>query len=196
MARQFFPLAAVALALFVATFPAPAAAQPINLRDPIIDQSEPYLRQVATIQVLRQRGALLPSLVSSQMFPTYQLALAALRASRFGGSVHSRAIAAELETNWVWWTGGGMPTGGEPIQTSLFIHNRTDQIVSGVIVEMADRDCDFRASAAKAFHIISFGANDTLRPNDAALFETTLPTRRGMFASSGGLWCATIVGSF
>lgn len=195
MVRQLFPAATVALVFVVAMFSAPVAAEPLNLRAPIIDQSEPYLRQVATIQVLRRRGVLLPSLVSSQMFPTYDSALTALRASRFGGSIHSPTVAAELEANWLWWTEGA-PTGGEPIRTSIFIHNRTDQMVSGVIVEMADRDCDFRASAAKAFHIISFGANNTLRPNDAALFETTLPTPRGMFASSGGLWCATIVGSF
>lgn len=69
-----------------------ASAQPVNLRGRLIDPSAPYLQQVATLQTLRERGYLNPTLASTQMFPTLDASLTALRASRFGGSLHPRAI--------------------------------------------------------------------------------------------------------
>jgi len=176
-----------------------ASAQPVNLRGRLIDPNAPYLQQVATLQTLRERGYLAPTIVSTQMFPTLETSLTTLRASRFGGSLHPRAIADELEANWIWWSeggGDGPPHGGEPFPISFYLHNRTDRVVSGVIVELADRDCDFRSTATKAYHIISFGSESTLRPNDAAIFESQIATRAGMFASTGGLWCITVVRAF
>jgi hypothetical protein len=193
-----FEMRVLAMAIVFLALTSPAVGRPVNLDEPIIDTNGPYLENVRILQSLRRQGYLTPELASSQMYPTLEQALTALRTSRVASSIHPRDVADELEANWVWWTNarGGARSGGQPYPVDFYLHNRTNRVISGVVVEMADRGCDFRASAAKAFHIISFGSNGTLRPNDASLYQSSIPTRAGMFANSGGSWCMTIVRAY
>jgi hypothetical protein len=172
-----------------------SAAQPFNLTGDVFPAGASYLQKVATIQDFMRRGYLLPTLASTQMYPTLTSALTDLRASRFGGSIRATDVADQLEANWVWWTDRSV-RGGDSFPMTFYLHNRTDVVVSGIVVELADRDCDFRAVANKAYYIIAFTADGTLRPSDVSTFNTTVTTRPGMFAASAGLWCMTIVRAF
>jgi hypothetical protein len=135
----------VALFIFV-MFASELRAEPINLREPIIQQSTPWIENVAKLTILRDRGYLPSIMASSQMYSSLDQAMRTLGASRYGASAHPRSVADVLENNSVWWSDGPDtgPRGGEPYPLTLYVHNRTDRMVSGVIVEVADKDCDFR----------------------------------------------------
>jgi hypothetical protein len=131
------------------------------------------------------------------MYLTLEQAIDAVRASRFGANLQAGAVSNALEQNWIWWVEAGFPPkGGEPIATKMLIHNRSDAVVNGVIIELADRSCEFRKTAPKVFILLPFQSNSILRPNDLSVFRTSFPTTRSMFTNSGGIWCATIVRSF
>ncbi len=179
------------------TFFGYAKSEPVNVPHEFIDRSNSYDNNVNLIRSLVRRGALTSSLASSQMFVTLDQALSAVRTSRLGPTLQTRTIAKELEDSWIWWTeSGAVPKGGEPIETQMLIHNRTDEAVKGVVIELSDRGCDFRATAPKAYIVMSFSASDILRPNDLAVYRTAFPTTKSMFLTAGGSWCATIVRSF
>lgn len=174
-----------------------ARSEPLQVPDEFISRSNGWENNVSLIRSLLSRGILKSELASSQMYLTLEQAIGAVRASRFGANLQAGTVSNALEQNWIWWVETGVtPKGGEPIATQMLIHNRTDAVVNGVIIELADRSCEFKKTAPKVFILLSFQSNSILRPNDLAVFRTSFPTSRSMFTNSGGSWCATIVRGF
>jgi hypothetical protein len=163
---------------------------------PLVDRNRPYDEQVAQVRFLIQQGAVRSFKSSSHGMPTLEAASSFLASSSMGRHRLPKAIATALEERWVWGRFGQFAPGSST-RAFFYIDNPTEFVVSGIVIEISDADCEFRATAKKTYIVTTFESPGILKPNEAAVFDAQIPIPKYMFENgAGGLTCGTIVGVF